>query len=53
VIKSRGLRWTRHTAHLVEIRNAYEIPIRKPNGKSPLESPSLSQHCLGKLEGKP
>jgi hypothetical protein len=44
ITKSRGFRWKGHAAHLVEIRNAYEILVRKLNGKNPFGSPSLSQH---------
>jgi hypothetical protein len=39
VIKSRKMRWVCHIAGMGEMRNAYEILVRKPEGKSPLERP--------------
>jgi hypothetical protein len=39
VIKSRRLRWSGHVAYLVEMRNAYNILVGKPDGKRPLRRP--------------
>jgi hypothetical protein len=36
MIKSRGMTWVRHVAHLGEIRNAYKILVAKPEGKRQL-----------------
>jgi hypothetical protein len=38
VAESRGMRWVEHVARIEEIRNAYIILIRKPEGKRPLRS---------------
>jgi hypothetical protein len=38
VIKPR-VRWVENVAHMGQIRNAYEILIRKPEWKRPLERP--------------
>jgi hypothetical protein len=35
VIKSRTMRWTEHVARMLEMRNAYNILVGKPEGKSP------------------
>jgi len=35
LIKSRRMRWTRHVAHMGEMRNAYKILVGKPEGKRP------------------
>jgi hypothetical protein len=42
VIKLRKLRWLGHVAHMGEIRNAYTIFIRKPEGKRPFGKPKHS-----------
>jgi hypothetical protein len=39
VMKSRRMRWTEHVARVGEIRNAYNIMVRKPEGKRPLGRP--------------
>jgi hypothetical protein len=39
VIKLRKLRWVGHVAHMGEIRKAYKILFRKPEGKKPLGRP--------------
>jgi hypothetical protein len=36
VIESRMLRWLGHVAHMLEMRSAYKILVRKPEGKRPL-----------------
>jgi hypothetical protein len=33
VIKSRIMRWEKHVARMAEMRNAYKIAVRKPEGK--------------------
>jgi hypothetical protein len=33
VIKSRKIRWVENIAHMGDIRNAYEVLVRKPEGK--------------------
>jgi hypothetical protein len=33
------MRWAEHVAHLGEIRNAYKIFVRKPEGKRPRGRP--------------
>jgi hypothetical protein len=35
-IKSRRMRWTGFVAHVGEMRNAYKILVRKPEGNCPL-----------------
>jgi hypothetical protein len=35
-MKSRRMRWNRHVARMGEMRNAYKILMRKPEGKRPL-----------------
>jgi hypothetical protein len=37
VIKSRRMRWSWHVARMGEIRNAYKILVKKPEGKRPIE----------------
>jgi hypothetical protein len=39
VIKSSGMRLSKHVARMEEIRNAYNILVEKPEGKRPLERP--------------
>jgi hypothetical protein len=39
IIKSRRIRWARYVARLGEKRNAYELLVAKPEGKSPLGRP--------------
>jgi hypothetical protein len=39
VVKSRRIRWVGDVAFMGEIRNAYKILVRKPEGKSPLGRP--------------
>jgi hypothetical protein len=36
MIKSRTVRWTGYVAPMWEMRNAYKIMVRKPEGKRPL-----------------
>jgi hypothetical protein len=38
-IKSRGLRWAGHVAHMGERRGVYRILVGKPEGKRPHERP--------------
>jgi hypothetical protein len=38
-IKSRRLRWAGHVARMGEVRNAYNILVRKPEGRRPLGRP--------------
>jgi hypothetical protein len=35
VIKPRRMKWMGHIAHMEEMRNAYEILVRKPEGRRP------------------
>jgi hypothetical protein len=35
IIKSRRMRWTVHVARMGEKRNAYRLPVGKPEGKRP------------------
>jgi hypothetical protein len=39
MIKSRRMKWVGHVAQMGEKRNAYGIPVGKPEGKRPLEKP--------------
>jgi hypothetical protein len=39
VIKSRKMRWAGHVARMGEVRNAYSILVRKPEGRRPLGIP--------------
>jgi hypothetical protein len=39
MIKSRMMRWAGHAARMGERRNAYTIPVGKPEGKRPPERP--------------
>jgi hypothetical protein len=39
VNKSRKMRWTGHVAYMGEMRNAYKVLVRKPEGKRPLRRP--------------
>jgi hypothetical protein len=39
VIKSRMIRWVGHVAYMVEMRNAYKILVRKPEGKRQFRRP--------------
>jgi hypothetical protein len=39
VMKSRRMRWERNVACMVEMRNAYKILIRKPEGLRPFKRP--------------
>jgi hypothetical protein len=39
VIKSRIMRWAGHVTGIREMRNAYRILVRKPEGKRPLGRP--------------
>jgi len=32
-MKSRKMRWVQHVAHMEEMRNAYKILVRKPEGR--------------------
>jgi hypothetical protein len=36
MIKSRRMRWTGHVVGIGEKRNAYTLPVGKPEGKRPL-----------------
>jgi hypothetical protein len=36
VIKSRGMIWVGHVAHTGQMRNVYQIVVRKPEQKRPL-----------------
>jgi hypothetical protein len=35
VIRSRRMRWTGYVARMGEMRNAYNIPVEKPEGNRP------------------
>jgi hypothetical protein len=37
--ESRRIRWAGNVAHMEDIRNAYKILVRKPEGKRPLGRP--------------
>jgi len=39
LIKSRRLRWAGHVARMGTLRNAYSIPVGKPECKRPLGRP--------------
>jgi hypothetical protein len=41
MIKSRRISWAGHVAHMGEMRNAYKILVRKPEGKRLLKRPRL------------
>jgi hypothetical protein len=38
-IKSRRMKWAGHVALMGEMRNAYKILVRKPEGKRPYGRP--------------
>jgi hypothetical protein len=40
VIKSRRMRWTVHVACMGEMRNAYKILVKKPEGRRPFRRPA-------------
>jgi hypothetical protein len=40
VIKSSRMREARHVAHMGDIRNAYNILVRKPEGRRPVRIPT-------------
>jgi hypothetical protein len=46
------MRWMVHIAHIVDIRNAYNILIRKPGRKIPLERPSHRKEDKIKMDLK-
>jgi hypothetical protein len=39
VIKSRKMRWVMHVARIGQMRNAYTVLVRKPEGKRQLQTP--------------
>jgi PAS domain-containing protein len=39
VIKARMMRWAGHVARMGEVRRAYNILVRRPEGRRPLERP--------------
>jgi hypothetical protein len=39
VIKARRIRWAGHVARMGEVRGAYNILVRKPEGRRPLGRP--------------
>jgi hypothetical protein len=39
VIKVRRMRWARHVAHMGEVWGAYNILVRRPEGRRPLGRP--------------
>ena len=39
LIKSRGVRWAGHVAHMGEKRGIYRVLVGKPGGKKPLGRP--------------
>ena len=41
MIKSTGVRWTSHIAHMGERRGVYRVLVGKPEGKRPLGRPRL------------
>jgi hypothetical protein len=41
--ESRRIRWAGNVAHMEDIRNAYKILVRKPEGKRPLGRPKNRQ----------
>jgi hypothetical protein len=40
LIKSRGMRWAGHVAHIGKKRGAYRILVGRPEGRRPLGRPS-------------
>jgi len=53
IIKSRRMRWAGHIAHMEDMRNAYKILVRKPEGKRQLGRPrhrweKIGEWILGK-----
>jgi hypothetical protein len=38
-IKSRRMRWAGHVVRIGENRNIYRIPVKKSEGKRPIERP--------------
>jgi hypothetical protein len=39
VIKARRMRWVGHVAHMGEVRGAYSVLVRRPEGRRPLGRP--------------
>jgi hypothetical protein len=39
VIKARRMRWARHVSRMGEVRDAYNILVRRPEGRRPLGRP--------------
>jgi hypothetical protein len=39
MIKARRMRWAGHVAHMGEVRGAYNILVRRPEGRRPLGRP--------------
>jgi len=53
MIKSRGITRAEHVASMGEMRNAYNILVRKPEGKSPLgRHRSRLEHNVRKVNVK-
>jgi hypothetical protein len=55
-MKSKRMKWAGHVAHMAEGRNMYRVLVGKPEGKRPLERPSVdgwmgSKWTLGRLVG--
>jgi hypothetical protein len=49
VIKSRRMRWAGHVASMGQMRNVYNILVRRPEGKRPLGRPGrILEYILGK-----
>jgi hypothetical protein len=44
------MRWARHAAFMGELRNAYKILVRKPDGKKPPRRPRRRQDDIIKID---
>jgi hypothetical protein len=46
VIKSERMKWARHIARMGEVRNAYKMLVRKPEGRDHLEDLGMDGRIL-------
>jgi hypothetical protein len=48
-MKSRGMKWAEHVARMDEMRNAYKILVRKPEGRDHLENTGVDGRIILKF----
>jgi hypothetical protein len=51
-IKSRKVRWARYVERMGQMRNAYKLLVRKPEGKRPLVRPRRRWECKVRMDLK-